>query len=354
MIDIPIRAVAPQATPIAALDLVVDADCMAGTRWRWSHRSVLAQAALPRSLAWSRIVALALAIALHVGMLVRLTIPPPLLPPASTTEVFSALSAAGSPANALRVVFVERTVAVDARNAADDAPVRSLLATTTLEPVHALPTTLTTAPAPAPAVALSAPRIDPPTERSQLLNEAIAADAAPPVSDESVPEARLFRQDGSIALPESVIADLRAVESEQRRFDFVTPGIAGAGSAFTRKPAVAYEPTRFDADWAPVRTLGQDIIVPVAELLTFENKRKTFRCSVLPPVCTWGRTDEGGQLDDPNTLNPVEAAQCRNLWESITAATDQDVWMRLRRQFDAECRKPLLVDQTPPLAPALD
>jgi hypothetical protein len=176
----------------------------------------------------------------------------------------------------------------------------------------------------------------------------------PPVSDDTASEARLFRADGAITLPESVIADLRGVESEQRRFDYMTPGLAEAGSAFTRKPALAYEPTRFDADWAPVRTLAGDIIVPVAELLTFENKRKTFRCSVLPPVCTWGRTDEGGQLDDPNTLNPVEAAHCRSLWESITAATDQDVWLTLRRQFDAECRKPLLVDQTPPLAPALE
>lgn len=348
MIDIPVRAAVVQATPIAALDLLVGPADMEATRWRWSHRNVLAQAAMPRSLGWSRILGLALAMALHVGMLLRLTMPPPVLPPASTTEVFRAQPTTGSPAEALRVVFVQRAATVDAGDAAADAPVRSLPAATTLQPVQPSPTTLTTAPAPAPAPA----KIDPPMERSRVATEAVAAGASPPISDHSVPEARLFRPDGSIALPESVIADLRAVESEQRRFDFVTPGLAGAGSAFTRKPAVAYEPTRFDADWAPVRTLAGDIIVPVAELLTFENKRKTFRCSVLPPVCSWGRTDEGGQLDDPNTLNPAEAAQCRSLWDAITAATDQDVWMRLRRQFDGECRKPLLVDQMPPLSRA--
>lgn len=180
------------------------------------------------------------------------------------------------------------------------------------------------------------------------------AEVLPSIADASAPAARLFRRDGSVALPAAVIADLRAVESDDRAFDYITPGLADAASAFSRRPMLPYEPTSFDAVWKPVRTLGEDVIIPIAEMLTYENKRKSFRCSLVPPVCLWGRVDAALELDDPHTLNPIEAAQCQGLWDSIVAATDQGEWLKLRRRFDTKCRKPLERDRAPPTPRAVD
>jgi len=337
MFDTPVRAYAAESERCAASarDAEGDRD-VAETPWAWSQRHALAAAVEPQALSWSRILALALALGLHLAVLLHLTAPPAAwLPPPVVTTI-------DAPTNGLHIVFVEPAAPGGLREAGADAIVTPR---STATPDAVPPTPV--APASSPALSTIVPIDAPRTVVPAATVEPRAADTLPSIADAPAPAARLFLPDGSVALPAAAIADLHAVESEKRAFDYMTPGLAGAASAFTRRQALTYAPTRFDSAWTGSRSLGDEIFIPIAEALTFENEKKSFRCSVLPPRCSWGLVVEAVELDDPTTLNPNENAQCRALWDAIVAATDQGDWLKRRARFDIECRKPLEDNGTP-------
>lgn len=350
MIDTAVGASATETQAYAATDPDADGDQFAVEPWTGWHRYVLAATAEPPSLAWNRILAVALTLALHLAVLLRLTLPPSLPPPTPTPtpDTRRSSTAPGEPADRLQLEFVEAAAPADPGDLA--------LATSVVPPAPpSTPVPLSPAPA-APALPRRRPALadsNPPVVAPPATAAPGGAAIRPGIVAAPAPAARLFRPDGSIALPAAVIADLGAVESADRVFDYAAPGRADAAAAFQRLPTLPYTPTRFDADWQPVRTLADDILLPIANLLTYQNERKTFRCSLLPPVCTWGRVDAAVKLDDPHTLNPAEDAQCRGLWEAIVAATDQAEWLARRKRFDSECRKPLERDGAPPASPAV-
>jgi hypothetical protein len=349
MIDTPVRASAAETEPSGASFRECDADRVAAPPWIGPLRTALAAPVEPPSLQWSRIVGMALAIALHLAALLHLMIPPTAQTPAPTAARGSAV-ATDTLRDGLEIEYVEQAATLDTDAVAPEAAVAP--SSSGPMPQSMIPAARATATAPTPSA------LPPPSDAPAVATPAIVEprDAEAPTADTEVsaPRARLFRSDGSIALPESVIENLRAVDSDDRVFSFMTPGLAGAESAFSRPPAMTYAPTRFDADWKPVRSLGEDALVTVSEALTYENKSKTVRCSLVPPVCTWGRIGTAVELNDPLTLNAIEDAHCGAMWESIVTATDQGEWLRLRRRFDAECRKPLELDLDPPAPRAVN
>ncbi len=302
-----------------------------------------------RALSWWRIVALALVIALHAGILLRLALPPQAWRAPSPVMSPSVWSGTGDD-DALSVVFIAPATAT--REVEGPAATRAVAAAPTPKP--------TPEPAPPiPRTASAAAQLEPATH---AVDRAPATADAPPTTpveqhvtateptttpDAAAPAPRLFRADGSIALPAQTLEDLREVDADDRVFDYVVPGLTTADTAFQRKPLQPYEPTRFDADWAPVRSIGGALLNAVVEKLTFENRRGTVRC-VVPLGCVWGDVGTPVELDDPDTLNPDEAAQCRATWDAIVAATEQNAWRALRARYDAECRKPLERARMPP------
>lgn len=338
----PTGQAAPDAAAFLAV-LAVLAERVAAGHWIASLRAARSDAAAPPSLDWGRIFAIALALALHLAVLVHLMVPPSAWKPAPRAETGGAMPAPAFPAQGLQIQFVE---AQTRRDVGDASTERAAMP----------PTSAMNAP--------STPRAEPASAKRQATVAAPSSEAAAiadltprapddPVTraagpDASEPVIRLFRSDGSILLPQAVLDDLQAVESEDRMFSYMTPGLAGAASAFRRPPAVDYTPTRFDADWKPVRSIGADALVAVSEALTYENRSGSFRCLLVPPVCSWGKVVAPVLLDDPTTLNPEEAAECQRVWAAIVDATNQREWLRLRQRFHAECRKPLAVDREPP------
>lgn len=210
---------------------------------------------------WSRIVGLALVLALHFAVLLRLMVPPTAWPPASTKGAHGLTTAIDPPPDGLRVVFVEQAATVDPGDAALDAIV-------TPHPMSPAPPVRAASPTPP----VMAPMSDAWAVATPATVESCDAEQPPPIADTSAPVVRLLRRDSPVALPAAVIADLRAIESEGRVFTFMAPGRAGAASAFRRRPTLPYTPTRFDADWRPVGTLGDDLLIPISEMLTYENK----------------------------------------------------------------------------------
>ena len=319
-----------------------DADWHEAAPWACSYRNAIALTAGPERLVWGRIVALALALTLHIGLLLYLTLPPPAWSPATTRGVHGPVAVEIRSGERLQVVFVAPSADSEVGVVAGEQILVPRSPAPTPNSHHGLPV----APPPSSSMPAAAEPVTAAVPSAAMPNPPVPADpristALPSATNAAVPAARLFHADGSVALPANAIADLRAVESDARKFDYMTPGLATAELAFHRQSTVPYTPTRFDADWKPVRTLGDDIVIPISEMLTYENERKTFRCSLLPPVCTWGRVDAAVELDDPNTLNPIEDAECRALWDTIIAATNQSKWLGLRKRYDAQCRKPL-------------
>jgi hypothetical protein len=321
-----------------------DSERVPAEPWIWSLRRARAEVAEPSRLDWSRIGAMALVFALHLGVLLQLMVPPTASLPARTSDARGSANALGTSGDALEVSFVEPAAAAVASEVPLEAAAVPLASTS--RPQRSLPPPRASA---TPADAMARARAtEGPAAATPATIDARDVEAQPNFADAAVSSARFFRADGSIALPASVLEDLLAVESEDRVFSHMTPGLAGAESAFRRPPALTYTPTRFDADWKPVRSVGEDALVTLSEALTYENRSGTFRCSLVPPVCTWGRIGTAVELNDPLTLNQAEAEQCQAMWVSIVGATDQGEWLRLRRRFDAECRKPLEIDRAVP------
>ncbi|KFN45292.1 hypothetical protein [Arenimonas composti] len=215
-------------------------------------------------------------------------------------------------------------------------------------------------PPPTPAVRPPSASVDAPPPSS--------ADPAPPesrpmlaVEVPAAPRLQLYDADGSLSLPDDVVARLEDVDTGRRDFDFQQPGLLEAGSFMQRPPALAYEPTIFDAYWKPEKDVLTAILeeavrrsVKTVEIPVPGSPGSKLVCSVsllaLGGGCGIRNNNDGyvPVLDDPDTLTPEEQAQCAAWWEQIVAATTQDAWQQTRALYDFSCRKPPAADPMPP------
>ncbi|KFN44477.1 hypothetical protein [Arenimonas oryziterrae] len=184
---------------------------------------------------------------------------------------------------------------------------------------------------------------------------------APPPEPENVP-LQIYDAAGRVKLPESLIAELAKVDSNDRVFEYQIPGINAAGTFFDRPPALAYEATRFDQYWQPDQDLLTELLTEAVEKSTKEiriripgNPQAKIVCKVsllaLGGACGVQRNDNGFVLkeDDPATLSAQEQKQCQAWWDLIVAAKSQDIWRKTRALYESECRKPL--ERKPPEVP---
>lgn len=165
---------------------------------------------------------------------------------------------------------------------------------------------------------------------------------------------QLYDTDGSVALPDDVVARLAAVDADDRPFEFRMPGVVESGRFLDRPPVLAYESTRFDQYWMPDQGALTRILEKAVKATTGTveipipgTRGGKLVCSVSILALGGGcgvRNNSNGyvvQLDDPDTLSAEEDAQCRAWWDQIVAAGSQDAWRHTRALYDASCRKPL-------------
>lgn len=185
----------------------------------------------------------------------------------------------------------------------------------------------------------------------------VAVDAAPS-PDEPL---RLFAPDGSLSLPDDVVARLDEADGDHRAFDFQLPGLMESGRFMDRQPVLVYEATRFDRYWIPEKDILTSVLEKAVEATTGTVEIPIPGSPGSKLVCTVSILALGGgcgirdyndgyvvRLDDPNTLDPEEDAQCRAWWEQIVAAGDQDAWRHTRALYESSCRKPLAKAVSPP------
>jgi hypothetical protein len=220
-------------------------------------------------------------------------------------------------------------------------------------------------PRPARAAAVEAPPVETPAVESPVV-----ADAATPAADALVavePTPRdgatlsLYDADGSLALPDDVVARIGDVEAPTREFDFQLPGLMESGRFMERQPVLAYESTRFDKYWIPEKDVLTKILEKAVKATTGTveipipgTRGGKLVCSVSILALGGGcgvRNNSNGYVvrgDDPATLSPEEDAQCKAWWDQIVEADDQDGWRHTRDLYDFSCRKPLAKDLSPP------
>lgn len=174
---------------------------------------------------------------------------------------------------------------------------------------------------------------------------------------------QLYLPDGSLRLPDGLMADIDPL-ADERRFDFKFPNLEKAGHLLDRPPALVYEPTRFEQYWEPDEDVLTEVLRKAVEKTSKEvripipgapGRFLVCRVSLLAAGGACGVERNGGNgvvsLDDPETLSPVEAAACEAWWNRIVGASTQDEWRTTRMLYEAECRKPL-AKAPPEAAPA--
>jgi hypothetical protein len=165
---------------------------------------------------------------------------------------------------------------------------------------------------------------------------------------------RLYNPDGSIDLPDELRDQLKGATDDSREFSFQQPGLLDSGSFMRRQPALVYEPTRFDEYWIPQKDILTEVLEKAVEATTGTVEIPIPGKPGSKLVCTVSILAAGGgcgirhnndgyvvELDDPDTLNEQEAAQCAAWWEQITQASSQAAWKNTRELYDFNCRKPL-------------
>lgn len=255
----------------------------------------------------------------------------------------------------------------DGRLPASDAGLRTTLVF--LSPPAARPRPATATPAPtsprvrspaAPDIPAPVEATRPPSPREGTPAAGTASRDAPVSVDPPTPAAspgaplRLYESDGSLALPDDLVARMREVDAGTRTFDFQLPGLEESGRFMKRQPVLVHETTRFDEYWIPdrgaltrileqaVKATTKSVEIPIPGV-----RGGKLVCSVsilaLGGGCGVTNNADGYVVgrDDPDTLSPEEDAQCRAWWEQIVAAGDQDTWRHTRALYEAHCRKPL-------------
>lgn len=165
---------------------------------------------------------------------------------------------------------------------------------------------------------------------------------------------RLFGVDGQLLLPDAVHDDLAAVGDPRSRLDFKVPGLIEARTQAPRPAALSYEPTRFDEVWIDEKDLLSEALEKAVEKTTLTvriplprapGSKVVCKVSLLAAAGGCGIKNESDgyfvRLDDPGTLDAKEAAQCGVWWDAMATASTEAAWHAARRNFEANCRKPL-------------
>jgi hypothetical protein len=166
---------------------------------------------------------------------------------------------------------------------------------------------------------------------------------------------QLYNPDGSLRVPDDMLARIDDRVGEQRVFSYQVPHMDDAKKYFYRNRVLAYEPTRFDEYWKPDQDLLTDLLTRLVEKTTKQVKipipghpGSTMVCTITLIALSGGcgvltnGADYVGPVDDPDTLNPEEDRQCQAWWEQIVGARTQELWRKTRSLYEAQCRKPLL------------
>lgn len=208
----------------------------------------------------------------------------------------------------------------------------------------------------APSAVADAPRRVPAKPRLQPAPSVALMPSAPAPAPEVIDKPRpLFRPDGGLQTPDTLLSDIDAGHRSRQGFDFQMPGVADAGKFMERPVALQYEPTRFDAYWKPDASLIDELLRRAMEATTKEvripipghpGSKIVCHVSMLLMAGSCGVSNNADgyvvERDDPNTLDEAEVAQCQAWWERIVSAESQDVWRKTRDLYERECRKPLL------------
>ena len=232
----------------------------------------------------------------------------------------------------------------DAQPRVETPPVETPDVPSTTSPVERTP----------PAPAATTPPTDTAPRRPRGPSPMQAIEPTPRATRDDDGALSLYRADGSVDLPDDVVARLEDVDADDRDFSFRLAGVAESESFLERRQAIVYEPTRFDEYWRPEKDL-------LTSLLEEAVSRSTKSVEIPIPgspgskiVCTVAVLALGGGcrirhnnegyivgLDDPDTLSEEEDKQCKAWWDQIASATDQDAWRHTRALYESSCRKPL-------------
>lgn len=215
-------------------------------------------------------------------------------------------------------------------------------------------------PAPPPAVrrARAIASRSPPSARRPARMTSAPPDEAPrpQTAVAPAPAARLFREDGSIALPDAVVDDLAKATDPRREFGFQVPGVveAQARAHALKRPALEYLGTRFDEGWIEETDPLTAGLKKAVEKTTATVRIPLPRAPGSKAVCKFSfaamsggcgiRNESDGYVvrgDDPDTLDAAEVAQCEAWWNEVVTATTPEQLRIARDRYEAQCRKPL-------------
>ena len=210
------------------------------------------------------------------------------------------------------------------------------------DPLGAPPATAT---ASAP-VDLSTPALSPPPGTMQAVE-------LPPSGGSPRAQLKLFNADGSLDLPDDVVAKLGETTGGDREFGYQMPGLEESGRFMKRQPVLVYEPTKFDQYWIPEKDILSSLLEKAVEASTATVEIPVPGSPGSKLVCTISVLAMGGGcgivnnndgyvkvLNDPATLNPEEEKQCLAWWDRIVGASTQAVWRETRALYEFNCLKP--------------
>ncbi|PZO10793.1 MAG: hypothetical protein DCF27_00005, partial [Lysobacteraceae bacterium] len=248
------------------------------------------------------------------------------------------------------------------------APQRAKVEVATLDPIKAkklkFKPVLAPMPDPAPETAPDDPLGAPPPTTTAQVDLAAPAPAAPPGAMQAVelppsggpPGAplKLFNADGSLDLPDDVVANLGASSRGDREFGYQMPGLEESGRFMKRQPVLVYEATQFDQYWIPEKDMLTTLLekavqasTGIVEIPIPGSPGSKLVCGVSVLAMGGGcgiRNNNDGYvvvLNDPKTLNAEEARQCEAWWDRIVGAGTQAVWRETRALYEFNCLKPL-------------
>ena len=253
------------------------------------------------------------------------------------------------------------------------APQRAEVAAVELDPIEAkklkLRAQLAPVPDPAPESAPEDPLGAPPPAATAQADQAAPPPASgamqavelPPSGGPGGAPLKLFNSDGSLDLPDDVVANLSATTRGDREFGYQMPGLEESGRFMERQPVLVYEPTKFDRYWIPEKDILTSLLEKAVEASTGTVEIPVPGSPGTKLVCTVSVLAMGGgcgfrdnnrgyvvELNDPNTLNPEEEKQCAAWWDRIIGAGTQQVWRETRALYEFNCLKPL---EKKPVAP---
>ncbi len=178
-----------------------------------------------------------------------------------------------------------------------------------------------------------------------------------PKNTKPIQTLNIYDETGRIRLPVDFIEKLDETNKPGKRFDFMNPDLALAGTFLKRPPALEFNPTQFEDAWKPDQDILNELLEKAVEKTTKEIKipvpgnptvKLVCKVSVLALGGGCGFVPNGGygrviaeNEDDPDTLSPEEDKQCQAWWEKISNTRSQREWLKTRELYELTCKKPL-------------